>query len=74
MEGETSRIHKWLLGGRWRHEADSKSKAQELYVNEGDYELEGEGLQQELDSRAVIIVPGPPVELDAREMRTKGGT
>jgi len=66
MEGQSSGIVKWFSTGRWRQD-DSKRKAQELNANGGEYELDGEGPRQELDSRAVVVVPGGPVELDADE-------
>ena len=73
MEDQTGWIHvgkKWLLGGRWRWEVDSKTGVQELDAEGRTHELDGDnGLHQELDSRGVnvVVVPGEPVELDAAE-------
>ena len=72
MEDQTGWIHigkKWLLGGRWRWEADSKTRVPELDAEGRTHELDGEGLHQELEARGVdvVVVPGEPVELDAAE-------
>jgi hypothetical protein len=67
MEGQSSGIGRWFWPGQWR----PKSKVQELNANVSDCELDGEGVRPELDSRAVVIVPGEPVELDAEEAQRK---
>jgi len=65
----TFATQKWYLGGRWRSEAAVKNDAGELDSRAVQGELDSKAVQGELDSRAVLVVSGPPAELDAEERR-----
>jgi hypothetical protein len=80
QHGMLSDSNQVFLGGKWRNEADANTGNQLLDsspINELDSkanlnELDSKADVNELDSKTVKVIPGPPLEMEAREQNLRG--